>query len=60
MSIKQAKLIVNDHKHNLLNSFCNNGYVYVKQHESNNKQTNQKTVKNQERERENALMPVTV
>ena len=27
MRIKQAKLIVNAHKHNLLNSFCNNGYV---------------------------------
>ena len=28
MSIKQARLIVNAHKHNLLiNSFCNNGYV---------------------------------
>ena len=49
MSIEQAKLIVNAHKHNLLNSFCNNGYVYVKQHESNN---NNKTVKNQERERD--------
>ena len=30
MSIKLAKLIVNAQKHNLLNSFCNNGYVYVK------------------------------
>ena len=29
MSIKQAKLIENDHKHNLLNSFRNNGYVYM-------------------------------
>ena len=36
MSIKQAKLIVNAHKHNLLNSFCNNGYDYVKQQENNN------------------------
>ena len=28
MSIKQARLIVNAHKHNLLiNSFCNNAYV---------------------------------
>ena len=46
MSIKQARLIVNVHKHNLLiNSFCNKGmYVYIKQHENNNK--------NQERERE--------
>ena len=52
MSIQQAKLIVNAHKHNLLNSFCNNGYVYVKQHE-------QKSVK-KSRERENALMPVSV
>ena len=42
MSIKQAKLVVNAHKHNLLNSFCNNWYFYVKQHENNN---------NQERER---------
>jgi len=33
-SIKQAKLIVNAHKHNLLNSFCNNGYVYVTQYEN--------------------------
>ena len=37
MSIKQARLIVNAHRHDLLNSFCNNGYVYVKQHENNNK-----------------------
>ena len=29
MSIKQAKLIVNAHKHNLLNSFCNNRYATV-------------------------------
>ena len=36
MSIKQAKLIVTAHKHNLLNSFCNNGYVYIKQHENSN------------------------
>ena len=43
MSIKQAKLIVNAHKHNLLNSLCNNGYVYFKQQENNNK----KSVKNQ-------------
>ena len=50
ISIKQVKLIVNAHKHNLLNSFCNNGYVSVKQHQNN---------KNQEREREYALMPVT-
>ena len=28
MSIKQARVLVNAHKHNLLiNSFCNNGYV---------------------------------
>ena len=35
MSIKQARLIVNAHKHNLLiNSFCNNRYVLnnIKQH----------------------------
>ena len=25
MSMKLAKLIVNAHRHNLLNSFCNNG-----------------------------------
>ena len=36
MRIKQAKLIANAHKHNLLNSFCNNGCVYVK-HENNQK-----------------------
>ena len=29
MSIKQARLIVNAHKHNLLKSFCNKGYVVV-------------------------------
>jgi len=45
MSIKQARLIVNVHKHNLLiNSFCNEGlYVYIKQHENNNK--NQSNIK---------------
>ena len=49
MSFKQARLIVNAHKHNLLiNSFCNNGYVYIKQHENNNK--------NQERDRERMLL----
>ena len=47
MSIKQAKLIVNAHKHNLLNSFCNSEYVYVKQHQNNNE--NQSKIK---RERE--------
>ena len=31
MSIKQSKLIVNAHKHNYLNSFCNNGHFYIKQ-----------------------------
>ena len=36
-SITQAELIVIAHKHNLLNSFCNNGYVYVKQHENDRK-----------------------
>ena len=56
MSIKQAKLKVNAHMHNLLNSFSNNGYVYVKQYE-NNDSKNQSKIK---RERENALMPVTV
>ena len=52
MSIKQARLIVNARKHNLLiNSFCNNGmYIYIKQHVNNNK--NQE----RERERENALI----
>ena len=53
MSIKQARLIVNAHKHNLLiNSFCNNEYHvydYIKQHENNN--TNQSKIK-RERERE--------
>ena len=57
MSIKQAKLVVNAHKHNLLYSFCNNGYVYVKQQENNNNKISQKS---RERERENALMLVTV
>ena len=44
MSIKQARLIVNAHKYNLLmNSFATTGMdVYIKQHENN---------KNQERER---------
>ena len=51
MSIKQAKLIVNAHKHNLLNSFCNNGYVYVKQHENNNNNNNNK-ISQKSRERE--------
>ena len=37
MSIKQAKLILNAHRHNLLNSFCNNGIVNVKQHENGRK-----------------------
>ena len=61
MSIKQAKLTVNVHKHNLLNSFCNNGYVYIKQHENNNKnQSKIKRERERERERENALTPVTV
>ena len=46
MSIKQSKLIVNAHKHNLLNSFCNKVYVYV----------NMKTTTKIKRERENALM----
>ena len=36
---------VNAQHHNWLNSVCNNGYVYVKQHENNNN-------KNQEREGE--------
>ena len=53
-SIKQAELIVNVHKHNLLNSFCNNGYVYVIQLENNNNQ------RDRDRETENALVPVTV
>ena len=51
MSIKQAQLIVNVHKHNLLNSFCNNGYVYVKQHENNNNKISQKS-RERDRERE--------
>ena len=37
MSIKQAELKVNAHKHNLLNQCCNNGYVYLKQHENDRK-----------------------
>ena len=48
MSIKQARLIVNAHKHNLLiNSFCNNEYVCLC--ETTWKQQ-QKSIKNQERE----------
>ena len=39
MSIKQANLIVNAHIHNLLNSLCNNWYVYVKQYENKPKTT---------------------
>ena len=49
MSIKQAKLIVNAHEHNLLNSFCNNGYVYVKQHEDNNNKNQSKIKRERER-----------
>ena len=66
MSTKQTKLIVNAHKHNLLNSLCNNEYVYVKQHENNNNDPS-KIKREREmggggggRERYNALMPVTV
>ena len=57
MNIKQARLIVNAHKRNLLiNSFCNNGYflVYIKQHENNNK--NQSRERERERERERMLL----
>ena len=54
MSTEQAKLIVNARKHSLLNSFCNKGYVYVKQHERNN--NSNKTVKNREREREREML----
>ena len=35
--VKQAKFIVNAHKHNKLNSFCHNGHFYVKEHENNRK-----------------------
>ena len=51
ISIKQAELtsII------LRNSFLNNGYVYVKQHENDNLK---KSVR--ERERENTLTPLTV
>ena len=65
MSIKQARLIVNAHKHNLLiNSFCNNGYiyiyVYIKQHE-NNKKNQSKIKREREREREcSYALPVTI
>ena len=53
VSTKQARLMVNAHKHNLLiNSFCNNGYVfYIKQQDNNNK--NQWKIK---RERERMLL----
>ena len=58
MIIKQARLIVNAHKHDLLiNSFfaTTGMYDYIKQHENNN--TNQSKIKREkERERENALM----
>ena len=50
MSIKRAKLIVNAHKHNLLNSFCNNGYVYVKQHTNNNNKNQSKIKREREKE----------
>ena len=53
MNIKQAKHIVNAHKHNFLNSFCNNGHFHVKQPENN-----RKSVKTQERE--NALMKLVL
>ena len=54
MSIKQAE---HKHKHNLINSFCNNGHFYIKQHENN-----RTSVKNRSREteRERMLLPVTV
>ena len=54
MSIKQAQLIVNAHKHNLLNSFCNNGYIYVKQHENNNNKNKSKIWRERERENSNS------
>ena len=60
MSIKQARLIVNAHKHNLLiNSFCINGYVCL--YLATWKQQ-QKSIKNQEREGEREYsyaLPVT-
>ena len=44
MSIKQARFIVNAHKHNLLIHFATTGmYGYIKQHENNNK--NQSKIK---------------
>ena len=49
MSIRQAKLILNALKHNLLNPFCNNVYVHLKQHENKN---NNKISQNQHRERD--------
>ena len=52
MKIKQAKLIVNAHKHNLLNSFCNSENVYVKQHENNNNQSKIKREREKQRETE--------
>ena len=54
MSIKQAKLVVNAHKRNLLNPFCNSGYVYVKQQDNNNNNNNQSKIK-REREREREI-----
>ena len=59
MNMKQARLIVNVHKHNLLIHFATTGmYVYIKQHENNNK--NQSKIK-REREREcSYALPVTI
>ena len=50
MTIKQAKLIVNAHKHTLLNSFYNNGYVYFKQQENNNNKNQSKIKRQRDRE----------
>jgi len=53
MNIKQARLIVNAHKHNLLNSFCYNGiYVFIKQHENTTKINQKSRETERERERE--------
>ena len=56
MGIKQARLIVNAHKHNLLKSFCNKRVcMFILNNMKTTTKINQKS-----RERENALMPVTV
>ena len=42
--------MVNAHKYNLLNLFCNKEYVYVKQHENNNNKNRSQIKRERERE----------